>query len=231
MTPCLACRCRELTHDTHAGAGASAGAGDDSDLWYHFDQAVRALDYFSRARIHRWQRVNVMVVLLHDNLQEVEELIKLARVHGAYLMIQPYGQLKTGSDRFHHRGQDASEHLLMLKSRYRNFLSNPVFLSRFNQALDGGVPGCKAGRAFFNIDSTGNVSTCVETRGQPVGNLYRDRMQGIVRGLRSAGRVNRCQSCWYNCRGEVEMLYHPWALLKSLPTLFFDSGRPPASES
>ena len=196
-----------------------------------FDQAVRALNYFSKARVHRWQRVNVMAVLLHDNLQEVEELIKLARAHEAYLMIQPYGKLKTGSDKFHHRGQDASEHLLALKSRYRNFLSNPVFLSKFDRALDGGVPGCKAGRAFFNIDSTGNVSICVETRHQPVGNLYRDRMQDIVRSLRLANQSNSCQSCWYNCRGETEMLYRPWALLKSLPTLFFDTGRPPTSES
>ncbi|NIA06846.1 MAG: radical SAM protein [Actinobacteria bacterium] len=196
-----------------------------------FDQAVRALSYFSKARVHRWQRVNVMTVLLHDNLQEVEELIKLARAHEAYLMIQPYGKLKTGSDRFHHREQDASEHLLMLKSRNHNFLSNPVFLSRFDQALDGGVPGCRAGQAFFNIDSTGDVSICVENRGRPVGNLYRDRIQNIIRDLRLASRANSCQSCWYNCRGETEMLYRPWALLKSLPTLFFDTGRPPTSKS
>lgn len=192
-----------------------------------FDQAVRALDYFSRARIHRWQRVNVMTVLLHDNLSQVEELIRLARAHDAYLMIQPYGQLKTGSDKFHHQGQSASQHLLSLKSRYPNFLSNPVFLSRFDQALDGGVPNCKAGRAFFNIDSTGNVSICVETRHRPVGNLYRDHIRDIVRSLRSGSLSNHCQACWYNCRGEVEMLYRPWSLWKSLPTLFFDTGQPP----
>jgi len=192
-----------------------------------FEQAVRALDYFSRARVYRWQRVNVMTVLLHDNLQEVEELLKLARAHQAYLMIQPYGELKTGSSKFRHPSQGVSEHLLELKKRYRNFLSNPVFLSRFDQALDSGVPGCKAGRAFFNIDSIGNVSICVENRHQPLGNLYRHCIQDIIRNLRSASRANTCRSCWYNCRGEMEMLYRPWALFKSLPTLFFDTGRPP----
>ena len=192
-----------------------------------FEQALRALDYFSRARMHRWQRVNVMTVLLHDNLQEVEALLKLARAHQAYLMIQPYGKLKTGSDMFCNQNQGVSEHLLALKDRYKNFLSNPVFLNRFDQALNGGVAGCKAGRAFFNIDSVGNVSICVENRHRPVGNLYRNRFQDIIRDLRLASRANSCQACWYNCRGETEMLYRPWALLKSLPTLFFDTGRPP----
>ena len=195
-----------------------------------FDQAVRALDYFGRARQHRWQRVNVMCVLFDDNLSQIEELIKLAQAHNAYLMIQPYGILKTGSEKFCHRDNGVSEHLLELKNRYGNFLSNSVFLSKFDQALGAGVPGCRAGRAFFNIDSQGSVSICVENRHRPVGNLYQDHIQDIVRQLRLAGQRNSCQSCWYNCRGEVEMLYRPSSLLKSLPTLFFDTGLPGPSD-
>ncbi len=193
-----------------------------------FDQAIQALDFFSSARLHRWQRVNVMTVLLHDNLGEIEELIRLARAHQAYLMIQPYGILKTGSTKFRHQPNGVSQHLLELKKRYSNFLSNPIFLSRFDQALDSGVPGCRAGTAFFNIDSAGDISICVEQRHRPLANLYRHRIQDIVRLLRSRARANTCRSCWYNCRGEVEMLYRPWSLFKSLPTLFFDTGRPPA---
>ena len=193
-----------------------------------FLQAVRALDHFSQARRYRWQRVNVMTVLLHDNLAEVEELIKLARDHQAYLMIQPYGVLKTGSQKFRHPPDGVAEHLLQLKNRYRNFLSNQVFLSRFDQALDSGIPGCRAGRAFFNIDSVGKISICVEQRHRAVGDLYADHIQDIIRRLRHTWRANTCQACWYNCRGETEMLYRPWSLWKSLPTLFFDTGRPPA---
>ncbi len=193
-----------------------------------FEKAVRALDHFSSARRHRWQRVNVMSVLLHDNLSEIEELIKLARAHQAYLMIQPYGILKTSSPKFQHEANGVSEHLLELKKRYSNFLSNPVFLSRFDQALESGVPGCRAGRAFFNIDSVGDISICVEERSRAVGNLYRHRIGDIVRLLRGRARGNTCRCCWYNCRGEVEMLYRPWSLIRSLPTLFFDTGEPRA---
>ena len=191
-----------------------------------YQRALRALEYFSQARLHKWQRVNLICVLLHDNLDQIEPLLKLAAERDAYFMVQPYGLPKTGSRRFVHQGHGASATLLALHDKYRNFLSNRVFLARFDQALNGGVPGCRAGTAFFNIDSAGDIAICVEERGGTVANLYRDSSQAIVRKLRSASRGNTCTDCWYNCRGETEMLYHPTAIFKSLPTLFFDTGRP-----
>jgi MoaA/NifB/PqqE/SkfB family radical SAM enzyme len=190
-----------------------------------FARAVRALQWLSEARIHPWQRVNLMCVLLHDNLDQVEPLIRLAAEHDAYFMVQPYGQRKTGSGHFVH-GMGVSETLVELHCKYRNFLSNRYFLSRFDEALNGGVPGCKAGTAFFNIDSTGDIAICVERRGGAVANLYRDAASVIVQRLRGAARRNTCRDCWYNCRGEVEMLYDPVAIFRSLPTFFFDTGRP-----
>lgn len=191
-----------------------------------FEHAVRALDYFASARRHGWQRVNVMCVLLHDNLDEVEPLIRLAADHGAYFMLQLYGVRKTGSQHFVHEKDGVSNRLLELKRRYPNFLSNEVFLSRFDAALDGGVPGCRAGQAFFNIDSCGDIAICVEERARPVANLYRDSAQDILSRLTARARGNGCRACWYNCRGEVEMLYSPRGLLNSLAMLL-DRGRPP----
>jgi MoaA/NifB/PqqE/SkfB family radical SAM enzyme len=193
-----------------------------------FNRAVRALQYLQAARVHPWQRVNVMTVLLHDNLDHIEPLLQLAGRHGAYLMVQPYGMLKTGNDAFRCRHANVAQQLLHLKQRYPNFLSNRHFLARFDEALDGGVPRCRAGSAFFSIDSLGEVSICVEARTQPVGNVYHDGEQVLMRRLRRAGRRNPCTQCWYNCRGEVEMLYHPLGLMRSLPTLLFDRGRAPS---
>ncbi len=192
-----------------------------------FDRAIRALEYLRAGTRWAWQRVNVMTVLMEDNLDQVEPLLKLAAEYGAYLMIQPYGVRKTGNRRYAHAEGEVSAHMLDLKRRYPNFLSHPVFLGKFDQALNGGVPGCKAGRAFFNIDSTGDIAICVEERARPVANLFRDHEQIIVRRLREGARDNTCTDCWYNCRGEVEMLMRPWTLALSLPTLFFDRGRPP----
>lgn len=191
-----------------------------------FDRAVAALDHLARARRRRWQRLNVLAVLMHDNLDQLDELAKLAASYNAYFMVQPYCPLKTDDWQFVSREPDVSGRLLALRRRHPNMLSNPYFLGRFDEALNGGVGGCRAGKVFFNIDSLGNISICVERRSDPVGNLYRHDMIAILRRMQRLAAGNRCQACWYNCRGEVESLYRPYGLVKSLPTYFFDRGRP-----
>ena len=193
-----------------------------------WEQAWRAVELFGAARRHKWQRVNVMAVLMDDNLDQIEPLLDMAARRNAYFMVQPYGCLKTGSSGHTCRQEGVSARLLELRRRYPNFLSNPVYLGKFDQFLSGGVAGCRAGRAFFNIDSAGDVAMCVERRSDPVGNLYRQPIITLMGALKRASRHNPCTSCWYNCRGEVEMLYGPRSLVASLPTLLLDRGRAPA---
>ena len=187
-------------------------------------QAWRAVELLSAARVHAWQRVNVMAVLMDDNLDQIEPLLAMAADRDAYLMVQPYGHRKTGSRAYGHQDGPVSPRLLALRRRWPNFLSNPSYLRRFDDFLHGGVPGCRAGGAFFNVDSTGGVAMCVERRNQPVANLYRDDVRTIMRALRTASKDNACRDCWYNCRGEIESLYDPRGLAKSLPTLLLDRG-------
>jgi MoaA/NifB/PqqE/SkfB family radical SAM enzyme len=187
-------------------------------------QAWRAVEIFSRARKYDYQRVNVMSVLLSDNLDQLEPLMQMAADRQAYYMIQPYGVLKTGSKAHIHNNGPVSPKLLGMWERNRNFLSNPRYLSRFDDFLTGGIPGCKAGRAFFNIDSAGDVAICVENKHRPVANLYRDPAHHLRDAIRKHSRNNRCTSCWYNCRGEIESLYHPKSLLMSLPTYVYNHG-------
>ena len=195
-----------------------------------FERALAAVEYLSRARVHKWQRVNWMSVLMEDNLDQIEPMIRMAADRGAYFMVQPYGVRKTGVRRFAHTDDGTvSRHLLSLRRKYPNFLSNPYFLERFDQALDGGVPGCLAGRGFFNIDSTGDIAACVEQRARPVANLFQHPVEEIVRRLRADEAPRHCTACWYNCRGEIEALYDPRGTLLSLPTLLLDRGRPMAA--
>lgn len=191
-----------------------------------YDRAVAAIEAFSRARQHSWQRCNVMCVLVEDNLPHIERLLKLAARLDAYLMVQPYSQLKTGQTSFAHRGK-VSKHLLELKRRYPNFLSNPRFLARFDEFLENGeVPGCRAGRWFFNIDQSGDVAICVEKRDDVLGNMVTTPAPELVAALKRAGRENSCQRCWYNCRGEIESLASLRGLAASMPTYIFNRGRP-----
>jgi MoaA/NifB/PqqE/SkfB family radical SAM enzyme len=184
-----------------------------------FDEAVKAITTFSQTRTEAHQRVNLMCVLTRDNADHIEPLIRLARSLGAYFMVQPYGELKTGESS-HRLLEPVSSRLLALQRKYPNFLSNPFFLSRFDEATEHGVPGCRAGQATFNIDERGMVAKCVEDRANPVGSIVTTPASGLINRLRERWRSNRCRRCWYNCRGEVEALHSPRGLLHSIPMLF-----------
>ncbi len=186
------------------------------------ERAVAALEVLGKVRRRPWQRVNLMCVLLHDNLDQIEELIRLAERLGVWFMLQPYSDRKTGSDHFRHSNGPVSPKLLALKREHPAFISNPLFLANFDRYFNGGVPDCRAGQAFFNIDSGGDISICVEERHRPVANLYRHSPRRIIEGLQAARAENTCTACWYNCRGEVECLYRPKSLLQSLHWFFRD---------
>jgi len=188
-----------------------------------FREAVRAVEVFRDTRTAAHQRVNVMAVLTADNQDDLEGVVALAQRLGANFMVQPYGVLKTG-DASHRPRPPVSARLLDLHRRYRGFLSNPYFLSRFDAALDGGVPGCRAGRATFNIDQKGLVAKCVEDRGRPVGSIIETPMPLLVRRLRDRWHANHCRACWYNCRGEVEALYTLRGAASALPILLVDAA-------
>ena len=189
-----------------------------------WEQAWRAVEMFARARKYDYQRVNVMAVLLRDNLDDFQTLLEMAAEHRAYFMVQPYGYLKTGSHAHEHNDGPVATRLLELWKSHQNFLSNPHYLGKFDQFLNGGIPNCRAGRAFFNIDSTGDIAICVENRKKPIANLLRDSRHTIRDRLRAASRNNPCTQCWYNCRGEVESLYKPRSLLMSLPSFIHNRG-------
>jgi len=221
-------RARELWHAGLWGASVSI---DYPDAARHdaqrgrpgaFDEAVRALKTFRDTRTASHQHVNLMAVLTADNQSCVEDVVALASRLGVHFMVQPYGILKTGEES-HRPRPPVSARLLDLRRRYSGFLSNPYFLSRFDAALDGGVAGCRAGRATFNIDERGLVAKCVEDRANPVGSIVETPMPVLVRRLRAKWRTNTCRDCWYNCRGEVEALYSPRGLASALPLLFATS--------
>jgi len=195
-----------------------------------WEQAWRAVDLLSAARRHAHQRVNVMAVLMDDNIDDIPKLVEMANDRRAYFMIQPYGYLKTGSHAYEHNNGPVSPRLLALARRWPNFVSNHTYLRQFDRFLHGGVPGCMAGRAFFNIDSTGDVAICVEQRQRPVANLFADDIWTVRNRLRDAARGNGCTECWYNCRGEIESLYRPVGLAGRLRDYVMDMGAAPTAQ-
>jgi MoaA/NifB/PqqE/SkfB family radical SAM enzyme len=178
-------------------------------------RARSAIQILSRTRRHSYQRVNIMCVLTGQNYAVIEPLLRFASSNSATLTVQPYSTLKssriavpplTGAASWL-SADSATAHLLALKRHYKNFLSSRFFLSKIDLPHQRRVPNCRAGQAFFNIDSFLNVQKCVEFRAEPIGNLRDLSPEDLIERLRAERARNTCQACWYNCRGEVEGLY------------------------
>jgi MoaA/NifB/PqqE/SkfB family radical SAM enzyme len=180
-------------------------------------RAVAGLAALAAERTRPGQQVNVKTRLAGADFTGLPALLRLAADHGATVTVEPTFPLLPGAA----GGPKVSEGLRELKSRHPNLRTGSYFLSRIDEALAGGVGGCRAGQAFFNVDHHGRVSKCVEFRGAEdrVGQLGTEGMASLMGRLRDVHSKNDCRSCWYAYRGEVEGLYTLRGLLGALPGL------------
>jgi len=111
--------------------------------------------------------------------------------------------------------------LRALKARHPNLRTGGPVIDRIAEAMRGGVPGCAAGRAFFNVDHKGRVTKCLEFRapGDRLGTLGEETLAAVTPRLRAAAAENDCRACFYASRAEVETLYTMRGLLSGLRTL------------
>lgn len=195
----------EREHDAAAGLpGAHA-------------RALQALEALVAERVRPTQQVNVKTRLRPDDLDGLEALLRLAGELRVTVALEPAFPLPQAGAPAEH----VSAALLELKRRYPHLRNSPAFLARIPQALREGVPGCLAGRAFFNVDHRGRVSQCIEfTRPDDgVGDLRRESFEDVWPRLRARQASNTCRACWYASRGEVEALYTVRGLVGALPAL------------
>ena len=178
-------------------------------------RALLALRAFADTRSRASQQVNVKARLNQETLGSLDGLLRLAEGFGASVSVEPAYPLPADLP----PGPSVASRLKELRSRHSNLRTSGFFLDRIEQALGGGVPGCQAGRAFFNIDHRGRVSKCLEFRGpeDTVGDLSRESLQDVLPRLRRVHEANACRACWMSSRGEVEGLYTVRGLLQALP--------------
>jgi len=180
-------------------------------------RAVSALEALARERTRRTQRVNVRTRLRGGDLEPLERVLELASRCGATVTVEAAFPLPVLEG-------DASllvSRLRELGRRHPHLRTAPPALAAMGQAMSGGVTGCLAGRAFFNVDHRGRVSKCVEFRGpgDRVGELPSDTAAVLKPRLRAAHAVNDCRACWYASRAEIESLYTVRGFLGGLRTL------------
>ena len=178
-------------------------------------RALLALRAFADTRSRASQQVNVKARLRRETLAGLDELLRLAHGFGASVSVDPGYPLPADLP----PGPSVTSRLKELRSRHSNLRVGPYFLDRIEPALGGGVPGCQAGRAFFNIDHRGRVSKCLEFRGPEdiLGDLSHQPFRDVLPRLRRVPEANTCRACWMSSRGEVEGLYTVRGLLQALP--------------
>ncbi len=181
-------------------------------------RALAALAALSRERTRATQRVNVRVRLRGADLGPLERVLGLAEAHGASVTVEgmvPLPVLDPAS------AAGLAGGLRALKRRHPHLRSAERDLASFGKALAGGVKGCVAGRAFFNVDHRGRISKCLEHRGPEhrVGSLPARPVAELVPLLRERHAANDCRDCWYASRSEIEGLYTVRGFLSGLATL------------
>lgn len=187
-------------------------------------RAIWALELLRRHRPDKRNRVHMISVLMDDNLEDVEQLIKICRDLGVTYMINLYSWNR-GTKRPRLPGTSVSKHLLRLKRRYPEFVTLTSYVERLDQAIaEGGIGNCQTGRLLLNIDNHGNVARCTETLDEPVGNILIGDVMRIHKRLLEAQKKQDCAQCWTSCRGFAECMYKPprWRQLRE----FFVSVRP-----
>lgn len=180
-------------------------------------RAVLALETLARERTRSSQRVNVRTRLAGDDVEGLPALLDLAEGHHATVVVEaafPLPEKGRGANGLGARLQE-------IRRRHRNLRTSGGALERLEQALDGGVPGCQAGRAFFNVDHRGRVSKCLEFQGDDdrVGALADGGLRPLLPRLKARHEANGCRACWYASRAETEALYTVRGFLGGLADL------------
>jgi MoaA/NifB/PqqE/SkfB family radical SAM enzyme len=172
-------------------------------------RAIRALELLNRARPDARNRVHMITVLMDDNIDDVENMMKIARELGVTYMVNLYSYNR-GAKKGRLPRAGVTEKLLELKRRYPEFITLTTYLEHLDQAIvEGGIGDCQTGRLLMNIDSVGNVARCTETLGEPVGNILREDIENIRRKLNERQKTSECNQCWTSCRGFAESLRKP----------------------
>ncbi|MBM3302279.1 MAG: radical SAM protein [Deltaproteobacteria bacterium] len=174
-----------------------------------WNRAIKALELLHRYRPDRRNRVHMITVLMDDNLEEIEPLIRLCRDIGVTYFINLYSSSR-GTKPSRMPDGKVTETLLELKARYPEFVSLTSYIEKFDQAIkEGGIGNCQTGYLALNIGSRGEVSRCIDTLDEPAGNILTDDVIVIRERLRKIQRENNCAGCWTSCRGFAECLYMP----------------------
>ncbi len=170
------------------------------------ERAWRAVDLFRQHAPHGSAQVHVMTVLMRDNQNDLEALLKQSAAHdvGHCLTLISTQGFRRGKEEADSAPDVAlSQELLSLWTRYPHLRMFRDYLAGMDAFLQdrSQLPACQAGLQSFNIDHLGNVSPCIEKIDQRFGNVRDEPLAILLERMRDGGTARGCQDCWTLCRG------------------------------
>ena len=103
----------------------------------------------------RLNRVHMITVLMDDNLDEIEDLIRIAQDLKVTYLVTLYS-FNRGKKAERLPKKDVSDFLVDLKKKHPDFVSLSGYVKRFDEAIaKGGIGNCLAGKRYLNIDNRG----------------------------------------------------------------------------
>ena len=172
-----------------------------------FERACRAVEHLRDAAPNGGKQVHIMTVLMRDNQDELESLLKLsaaARVGHQITLISNNGYRRGNGEL---PEPCVAGELIRLRRKYPQLRSMHNYLRHIDTYISRKpLPVCNAGRQSFNIDHMGNVSPCIEKLDRSYGNVRREPIGRILARMRQLPDVAVCQQCWTLCRGMAQSL-------------------------
>jgi MoaA/NifB/PqqE/SkfB family radical SAM enzyme len=169
-----------------------------------YDKAVAALQFFKQAAPKGEKQVHIMSVMMRENQDDIENLLKLSQNLGVghfftLLSKKGFRRGKGNDDQLPEPGFTPRLNELFFK--YPHFRAFRGYLDGIDAFLSNGeLPDCRAGLQSFNIDHLGGVSSCIEKIDQPLGNIRELPFTEILQNLKHSGQSKGCQDCWTLCR-------------------------------
>ena len=138
-------------------------------------------------------------VIMEENLDQVPLIPLQAYEWGAKVSFSCYTDFKNGNGaHLIDNGkmpelENVVDRLIDLRSKYHNITNSEYYLRKIpGYFKNGGISGCKAGKAFIQLTPDGQVRACPDFAPEV---HYSD-----FSGVDNRG----CAKCWYACRGETE---------------------------
>jgi MoaA/NifB/PqqE/SkfB family radical SAM enzyme len=177
-----------------------------------FERAWRAIETFRDTAPAGGRQVSVMSVVMEDNHASFAEMFAQSAGAGVghqltLLSVAGYRRGK-GPDRL--PPPSAADDLGALFARFPHVRFFGSYFDGMRDFLMGdtrAMPTCTAGEQGMNLDHVGNVASCIEHIGEPVGNVKTEDLATLFARLAERrDAVSRCQDCWTACRGFQQAL-------------------------